>query len=243
MKILLLQARHGHDPALSEERRSFAQKAGLPEGNIVPHDLLSGPPKLATVLKYDALMVGGSGEYYVSKRNLPGHERVLELLADVVAVGHPTFASCFGFQLLVTALGGRIRYDPESMEVGTYTLTLNDAGREDELFGFLPDNFEAQLGHKDKAEILPPGVINLASSQRARYQALRVPGKPIWASQFHPELTGDENLERFHRYVDGYAAQLGPAEIQSTLRRFGDSPETVKLIPRFLELVFDQCPR
>ena len=101
---------------------------------------------------------------------------------------------------------------------------------------------DAQLGHKDKAEMLPPGVINLASSHSARYQALRVPGKPIWASQFHPELTGQENLERFHRYLDGYAEQLGPAEMQSALDRFGDSPETVELIPRFLELVLaDVC--
>lgn len=238
MKILLLQARHGHDPALSEERQSFAEKAGLSEVSIVPHDLLSGAPKLDMVLKHDALMVGGSGEYYVSKQNLPGHERVLELLSEVVAIGHPTFASCFGFQLLVTALGGLIRYDPASMEVGTYTLVLTEAGREDELFGYLPDSFRAQMGHKDKAETLPPGVINLASSRNARYQALRVPGKPIWASQFHPELTGQENLERFHRYLDGYAAQLSAAEMQEALDNFGDSPETVELIPRFLKLVF-----
>lgn len=238
MKILLLQARHGHDPALSEERQSFADKAGLAESDIVPHDLLGGTPKLGTVLKYDALMIGGSGEYYVSKENLPGHKRVLELLSDIVAAGHPTFASCFGFQLLVTALGGRIRYDPDSMEVGTYMLSLSEAGRKDELFGYLPDHFRAQMGHKDKAETLPPGVVNLASSSSAQYQALRVPGKPIWASQFHPELTGEENRERFHRYLDGYAAQLSPAGMGEALDRFGDSPETVELIPRFLKLVF-----
>ena len=174
----------------------------------------------------------------MSRQNLPGYHRVLELLADVVSIGHPTFASCFGFQLLVTALGGRIRYDPATMEVGTYTLTLSEAGRSDELFGYLPDRFSAQLGHKDKAEIPPPDATNLASSDSARYQALRVPGKPIWATQFHPELTGQENLERFHRYLDGYAAQLSPVEMQQALDRFSDSPETAELIPRFLELVF-----
>jgi GMP synthase (glutamine-hydrolysing) len=238
MRILLLQARHGHDPALSEERQSFAQKAGLAEDDIVPHDLLSSTPSLAMVRKHDALMIGGSGEYYVSRQNLPGYQEVLELLADVVSIGHPTFASCFGFQLLVTALGGRIRYDPATMEVGTYTLTLSEAGRSDELFSYLPDRFSAQLGHKDKAEILPPEATNLASSDSAHCQALRVPGKPIWATQFHPELTGQENLERFHRYLDGYSAQLSPAEMQQALDRFSDSSETAELIPRFLELVF-----
>ena len=51
-------------------------------------------------------MVGGSGDYYVSKANLPHFEETLEVLQAVVSVGHPTFASCFGFQLMVRALGG-----------------------------------------------------------------------------------------------------------------------------------------
>ena len=162
----------------------------------------------------------------------------MELLVSVVDIGHPTFASCFGFQMLVQALGGRIVYDPDTMEVGTYELKLSEAGKKDGLFGQLPPAFMAQLGHKDKADRLPEGVVNLASSENSRYQAIRIPEKPIWATQFHPELTGKENLKRFHRYLDGYASMMSPEEVEQTLARFSDSPETDDLIPRFLRTVF-----
>ncbi|HCB48558.1 MAG TPA: aminotransferase [Chloroflexi bacterium] len=184
-------------------------------------------------------MVGGSGEYYVSKKNLPGFSKVMDLLAAVVDIGHPTFASCFGFQMMVQALGGRIIYDPDNMEVGTYELQLSEGGKKDELFRYLPPTFMAQLGHKDRADRLPEGVINLASSVNSRFQAMRIPEKPIWATQFHPELTREENLKRFHRYLDGYASMMSREEVEETLARFSDSPETKDLIPRFLRTVFD----
>ena len=183
-------------------------------------------------------MVGGSGEYYVSKQNLPRFPEVMDALNEVVGVGFPTFASCFGFQLLVRALNGVISYKPGHMEVGTYQLELTDSGADDELFRHLPRSFSAQLGHKDRAEALPDGVLNLAFSQNAPYQAIRVPGKPIWATQFHPELNREDNLGRFKIYLKGYASMLSPEELQKTLARFGDSPETETLIPKFLELVF-----
>ena len=62
MKILLLQARHANDRARLEERHSFALKARLKDEQIVPFDLLSGTLTLTEIRKYDALMIGGSGE-------------------------------------------------------------------------------------------------------------------------------------------------------------------------------------
>ena len=128
LRILLLQAREENDPMKEEEVLSFAQKSGLTPEQFHQHDLLTGPPELRRVLEHDAMMVGGSGDYYVSRRNLPAFDEQLELLAEVVAAGHPTFASCFGFQLLTVALGGEILYDPPSTEVGTYELQLTAAG-------------------------------------------------------------------------------------------------------------------
>jgi GMP synthase (glutamine-hydrolysing) len=238
VKILLLQARHKHDKAREEERQSFADRAGLNIEQIVPHDLLQYPPTLAQIRRYDALMVGGSGAYSVPKHKLPDQATVLDVLAEVVETGQPTFASCFGFHLLVEALGGQVIYDPDCMEVGTYEMALTEDGRADELFNYLPGSFNAQLGHKDRAKFLPPGVLNLASSRNAPYQALRIPGKPIWATQFHPEMTGDENRIRFDRYADEYAAVYSPAELTAVLDRFASSPEADELIPRFLQTVF-----
>lgn len=238
IRILLLQARHADDGARLEERTSFARAAGVKEEQVIPFDLLTDSLTLATVRQYDALMAGGSGEYYVSKRNLPHFEAVLDALAEAVAVGHPTFASCFGFQLLVKALGGEIEYAPEHTEVGTYPVTLTEAGRTDALFGILPLTFRAQLGRKDRAARLPKGVVHLAASDNAPYQAMRVPGQPIWATQFHPELTRETNLERFRRYMNGYATALSTAAIQEMFDRFDHSPEANQLIGRFVQTVF-----
>ncbi len=238
MKILLLQARQLNDTARSDERHSFAIKAKLADKDIVIFDLLSGSPTLDLVRRYDALMIGGSGDYYVSKGNLPSNDSVLELLREVVESGHPTFASCFGFHLLVEALGGQVIFDDDNMEVGTYELETTSSGKKDELFSYLPAMFKAQLGHKDKAYSMPDGTENLAFSTKAPYQAMRIPGKPIWATQFHPELTGQENLARFHRYKKGYAGRMSQGEIQETLKRFAESPETDQMIGRFLEIVF-----
>jgi GMP synthase (glutamine-hydrolysing) len=238
VKILLLQARTPDDPARHDEVRSFALKAGLPEDRFVPQDLLGGPPSLRMVRRFDALMVGGSGDFYVTKGDLPEFAKLLDVLADVVDTGHPTFASCFGFHLLVRALGGELAHDPDATEVGTFQVSLTDAGRHDELFGSLSERFYAQVGRKDRATMLPPSVLHLASSERCPYHALRAPKRPIWATQFHPELDVHENRQRFLRYLKGYAPHLDGAPTEVLNGRFRASPETEHLIPRFLRLVF-----
>jgi GMP synthase (glutamine-hydrolysing) len=238
LRILLLQARDEDDPMREEEVLSFAEKAHLTPEQFDQHDLLAGPPELSQVLGHDAMMVGGSGDYYVSKRNLPAFDELLGVLAEVVAAGHPTFASCFGFQLLTVALGGEIIHDPESTEVGTYELRLTEAGTRDSLLGSLPPRFLAQLGRKDRAARMPPDVTNLASSRRNPHQAFRVPGQPVWATQFHPELDARTNKDRFMRYLDGYSMHMTAEEKRAALSRYHESPETATLLPAFLRLVF-----
>ncbi len=235
--ILLLQARDSGDPAKPEEVRSFAHHSGVETSQIVSWDLLTGPPSLAEVRRHQVMMVGGAGDYYVSKRNLPHFDALMDCLREVVAAGLPTFASCFGFQCLVEALGGDIVHDVENTEVGTYEVTLTDVGQQDELFGDLPGTFSAQLGRKDRAATAWEGIHSLASSQRCPVQALRIPGKPIWASQFHPELDRATNLGRFECYLEGYASVMSPAELEATLKSFRDSHEANGLLRRFLTLV------
>ena len=115
-RILLLQARNADDPAREDERRSFAAKAVLPVEQVVVHDLLSGPPSMGKVFSCDALMVGGSGDYYVSKQNVPQFPALMDFFHEVVSIGHPMLASCFGFHLLAKALGGDVMYDLESID-------------------------------------------------------------------------------------------------------------------------------
>ena len=240
IRILLLQAREKDDPVREEERCSFAYKAEIDPEQVETHDLLTGPPSPASLRRFDALMIGGSGDFYVSDDSLPEIEDNLEFLRDIAAEGFPMFASCFGFQMLVRALGGEIVYGPDTTEVGTFDIELTEEGRKDELTSVLPPLFPAQLGHKDRASRLPPGVTHLASSRLNRFQAFRIPGEPIWATQFHPELDQKTNLQRFERYLEGYAAVMSDDEQKAALERFRESPETARLLPRFLSLVFGE---
>lgn len=239
LRILLLQARYPDDPAKAEEVRSFAARCGVEPEQLISHDLLAGPPTLAALRRHDALMVGGSGEFYVSKRDLPRHQELLDFLAEVIEIGHPTFASCYGFQCLTQVLGGEVIYDPDNTEVGTFQLTLTEAGRRDPLFGHLPPVFQAQLGHKDRAADHLAEYPTLASSVTVPVEALRIPGKPIWATQFHSELDRATNIGRFKSYLEGYASVMTPEELTQALEeRFRESPATLDLLERFLRLVF-----
>lgn len=217
---------------LAQERECFARRLELPVEEIGQHNLVTGPPSLERVRRHRAVLVGGSGDYLVSRGNLPFFDRTLEFLRRLVDSDHPTFASCFGFQCLVEALGGRIVYDPANAEVGTFEVTLTEAGRRDELLGRLPPRFAAQQGHKDRAEELPPGAVYLASSELSRYQAFRLRGHRIWATQFHPELDRRTNAERYQRYLEHYRGQVdfGGEEAAAT---FTDSPESEALLRAF----------
>jgi GMP synthase (glutamine-hydrolysing) len=166
-------------------------------------------------------------------------DETLDFLRIVADESLPLLASCFGFHLLTAALGGEVIYDPEGIQIGTHDLTLTPAGIEDDLLGILPPVFPAQLGRKDRADRLPEGAIHLASSREAPYQAFRLPGKPIWATQFHPELTREENLKRYRRYMDIYSQTMSEEERQAAFDGFRESPHTTAIIPRFLELRFD----
>ena len=238
LRVLLLQARDADDPMRPGEVQSFCSRTGFEPEQFTCHDLLSGPPRLREILGHDAMMVGGSGDYYVSRNDLPDQHGTLEVLGEVADRGHPTFASCFGFQLMVSALGGEIIQDADAMEIGTVEIRLTESGVADPLLGSLPESFLAQAGRKDRASRLSPAVTHLASSDLCPFHALRVPDQPVWATQFHPELSGQENRARFLRYLDGYGAYMSAQELEETLATFRPSPETEQLLKRFLDLVF-----
>ena len=238
-RFLLLQARLKDDPMAAHEHECFVARTGLPAENIVCYNICEDVPTMETLKKFDALTVGGAGDFSVAKRNLATLPRVLDVLREVVSTGFPTFASCFGYQCMVDALGGEIIHDPENTEVGTYEIVLTEEGTADPLFGILPARLLAEMGHQDRATRHPDGLRNLASSERSAFQAFRVPDQPVWATQFHPELGRQSNLDRYLHYLENYSGLTTPEEQRKTIARFRESPETGALLPRFLKMVFD----
>ena len=232
IQFLLLQARVPRDEMANHEHECFARALGVQPSQISLHSLLNGRPSEEQVQSADAMLVGGSGQFSV----LDNDEWVkgfIDFLSDVVvARKKPTFASCFGFQGLVLAGGGEVICDQENTEVGTFELTLSEAGKADPLFGTMPSQAKVQLGHKDRAARLPSDMIHMASTERSPYQALRVEGTPIVATQFHPELMKQDNIHRYLRYWEEYGS--GDPGNDPVMRSMDESPEASALLPRWV---------
>ena len=156
------------------------------------------------------------------------------MLRRLVEEGRPLFASCYGHHALVDALGGTIVTDHSTGEVGTFDVELTEAGRGDALFAGLPSRFPVQLGHHDRVDRLPPGLVELAASDRCRFQALRAPGLPVYSTQFHSEMTVEHMTARLIWYRDSYLAERTSERELS--RMLSPSREAAVLIRRFFEL-------
>ena len=101
-KYLLIQARNDSDIAKPEEHASFAQQLGVSKESIVQLTIFSEEMTTAAADEYDAILVGGSGEYSVLDKH-PTILRFNDFVGELSTIGKPMFASCFGFQALALA--------------------------------------------------------------------------------------------------------------------------------------------
>jgi GMP synthase (glutamine-hydrolysing) len=214
---------------LEHEQGCFAARTRENVDELHFHNVVEMVPSLSEMKAYDAVIIGGSGDFSVVERDQPFIDPVVELVRELVENSFPTFGCCFGYQLLVDAMGGGVVRDPANAEIGSFDVALTEEGTRDPLFGQLPEAFVAQMGHFDRAAVLPEGIPNLAASSRCPHQALKVPGAPIWATQFHPELDQNGNRTRCVAYIK----EFGEFEDYKAL----PSPEALTILPKFLELV------
>ncbi len=82
---------------------------------------------------------------------------------------------------------------------------------------------------------MPSGLVNLASSERCAFQALTVPDKPVYATQFHPELSMERNRDRFHRYIQNYVRPEMPDTAEQMLASFRGTPQASSLLRRYVQ--------
>ena len=242
-RLALLQARRPSDPAREDEHAAFAARLCLPIESVICIDILETILDDRVLEGVDGLLVGGAGEFSVLDDYAP-IRRFVDFIAHTASdVSIPVFASCFGFQALVLGLGGDVVADEDNAEVGSYRIRLTEAGQQDGFFGGLPSEFMAQLGHKDRASRLPAQLQCMAYSEKAPVQAVRMAGRPVFATQFHPELTGHNNRQRFLGYMEQYGRLFGEEEAQRRLDSHVDSPEANSLLRRFVDEFIRSSPR
>lgn len=103
------------------------------------------------------------------------------------ALGVPILGICYGAQLMLQQLGGKVEKAPKR-EFGKAELSVQyTAG----LFaGLETDDFKHQvwMSHGDRVEVIPTDFMATAVSDNSPYAALRHKEKPFFAVQFHPEV-------------------------------------------------------
>ncbi len=247
IRYLLLQIRNPGDPMASQEVECFAKALDCDASAIRVFDLLSAAPSMEVLRQVDMVLLGGSGHYSVASRssdpNEPARpsavwiERTLEALCEIHAISKPTFASCWGFQAMARALGGECVNDVPNAELGTVELRLTGAGSRDPIFGMLPEVFCAQAGHEDRVYRLPADAELLASSGRVQEQAFRFKGRPIYCTQFHPELNQKAMIERVIAYPE-YIERIARVPFDDFLGNVRETPEANSLLRIFTRVIF-----
>ena len=232
-KFLLVQVRDQDDPILGQEVECFSNSLQCDPAQITVFDLLSGCPTSPYLSGFDVILLGGSGDYSVAEGGdwLPP---ALQAMRELYDLGIPTFASCWGFQAMAAALGGEVITDMSRAELGTVEVCLTDQGQADPLFGCLESCFLAPMGHQDCVVKLPPNAIRMASSSKVQNQAFKIADKPIYGTQFHPELNRLTLIERVKSYpqyveaitgdtIDVFVEKCGVTDLQKLLQKFVQS--------------------
>ena len=244
LRYLLLQTRNADDPMAAQEVRCFARALECEVSAISVADLMGSVPSINTLEQADMLLLAGSGHYSVATRasdsveldrpRSPWLDGALDTLREIHRLAKPTFASCWGFQAMARAMGGECVNDVPNAEVGTIELHLTNAGRTDPIFGTLPSQFAVQAGHEDHVVQLPSDAALLASSTRVKEQAFRFIGRPIYCTQFHPELDQAAMLERVIAYPE-YIARIAKISFDKFVKNVRETPEANSLLRSFVK--------
>src|SRR5262245_51748418 len=112
----------------------------------------------------------------------PGSPRINEQILDL---GVPVLGICYGQQVLVQHLGGRVEPASER-EYGRAELVLDPSG--DPLLEGVPARSTVWMSHGDRVVQLPPGFRAIATSESSPFAAIRNQPGTIYGLTFHPEV-------------------------------------------------------
>lgn len=112
-------------------------------------------------------------------------------------LGVPILGICYGMQLAVQALGGKVEPSP-LREFGRAQLRIV---MENPFVRGLPQDTTVWMSHGDQVKSLPDSFEALATTPTCPYAATRHKSKPFYGVQFHPEVThtprGDQIFKNF----------------------------------------------
>ena len=132
---------------------------------------------------------------------------------ELLELGVPVMGICYGMQLLVHELGGRVE-QAEIGEFGRSDLHVSEPGV---LLREMPREQTCWMSHRDTVYEPPPRFTALASSSSSPVAAVEDTERGIYGIQFHPEVVhtpyGQEILTRFLTEICGCEQTWSAASI------------------------------
>ena len=170
---------------------------------LLPHDV--GASEVARRSPRGLVLSGGPASVYAA--GAP------KLDPDLLKLGIPVLGICYGMQLLVHDLGGRVE-EAQIGEFGRSDLHIVEPGR---LLAGLPREQSCWMSHRDTVYEAPVGFRSLASSTASPVAAFEHVDRGIYGIQFHPEVVhtpyGQQILTNFLADVCGCEREWTAASI------------------------------
>jgi len=110
------------------------------------------------------------------------------LKKEILQLGIPILGICYGMQILVKTLKGRVA-EGKRREYGRAKMYIDD---HQDLFFSLPEKIVSWMSHTDQVISLPSGFKLLAHTLNTQFAAIGNSKKKIYGVQFHPEVVHTE---------------------------------------------------
>jgi GMP synthase (glutamine-hydrolysing) len=132
--------------------------------------------------------------------------------AGLLDAGVPVLGICYGFQLMVSGLGGTVAHTGTG-EYGATRLELLPPGAAADgpgeatapggtLLSGLPARQQVWMSHGDTCTVAPPGFTVNARTAATPVAAMEAPGRGLYGVQFHPEVLHTEHgMEMLRRFL------------------------------------------
>ncbi|MGA2827722.1 MAG: glutamine-hydrolyzing GMP synthase [Streptosporangiaceae bacterium] len=165
---------------------------------IVPHTM---PVAEMLARKPRAIILSGGPASVYADSAPPAPE-------GLFAAGVPVLGICYGFQLMVSALGGTVRRTGAA-EYGATTLdALGGDGAGAGLLAGLPARQRVWMSHGDTCAAAPAGFAVTARTDATPVAAIEDPRRKLYGVQFHPEVMHtDHGTAILQRFLDAAGCQ------------------------------------
>jgi GMP synthase (glutamine-hydrolysing) len=143
--------------------------------------------ELNSLKNYDSIILSGRRKNEKKINEINSKTIIFSIQNNLKLLG-----ICYGAEILALTLGGTIR-KTQLLQKGNETINVL---KNDLISGDSIDVFES---HSFEISKLPNVLVSLAESKNCKYEIIQYENKPIFGTQFHPEMSqdGHDLIEKF----------------------------------------------